>query len=231
MKTDLSDAIKAANSVVFMTGAGVSTASGIPDYRSKGGLYDGQSNPEYLLSHENLQEHPASFYEFVKQNMYFPEAKPNVIHEKMAAITNQKRTIITQNVDGLDKKAGAKNVIEFHGDLYDIYCQKCHENTDYQQYLISDRHEKDGGIYRPDIVLYGESINPNVISHSVEVIRHADVIVVVGTSFQVYPFAGLIEYRDPKAQLFAVNEQVLHFPMPVTMIQGNAVDVFENLEE
>ncbi|MDT3391582.1 MAG: NAD-dependent protein deacetylase, partial [Bacillota bacterium] len=141
---DLQATIKAAKFVTFLTGAGVSTPSGIPDYRSKNGLYANQQSPEYLLSTENLQQHPADFYQFVKENMYYPQAKPNVIHEKMAAISNEKGAIVTQNVDGLHKAAGAKHVVEFHGNLYHIYCQKCHQDFGYQQYLTSDRHAADG---------------------------------------------------------------------------------------
>lgn len=122
---DLQTAIDNAHHVTFMTGAGVSTHSGIPDYRSKGGLYANSADPEYLLSADNLRDHPASFYDFVKTRMYYPDAKPNVIHEKMAAITNKKGTIVTQNVDGLDTKAGAHHVVQFHGTLYQVHCQKC----------------------------------------------------------------------------------------------------------
>ncbi len=112
--------LHAAQHVVFLTGAGVSTASGIPDYRSKTGLYRQQANPEYLLSHTNLITNPASFYEFVTQQMYFPEANPNVIHQVMATIANQKGQIITQNVDGLHTKAGERDVIDFHCSLYRV---------------------------------------------------------------------------------------------------------------
>lgn len=143
---DLQTAIQQAKHVTFMTGAGVSTASGIPDYRSKGGLYADQVDPEYALSIDNLQAHHEDFHKFVVNNMYFPAAKPNVIHEKMATITNQKGTIVTQNVDGLDRKAGAEHVVEFHGNLYRIYCQTCHKHFDYETYLKSDIHAADGGI-------------------------------------------------------------------------------------
>lgn len=226
---DLKKAIDDAKYVTFLTGAGISTPSGIPDYRSKNGLYSGRERPEYLLSHENLVQHPASFYDFVKTNMYFPEAKPNIIHEKMAEITNEKGAIVTQNVDGLHTKAGAKNVVEFHGNLYDIYCQTCGERVSYRTYLENDHHQKDNGILRPNIVLYQEGIPQQALEGAVAAIEAADLIIVVGTSFQVYPFAALINYRQSDAKLVAVNKEVLKFDFPVTMIKGDAQEVFAKL--
>ncbi|GAF39406.1 NAD-dependent protein deacetylase, SIR2 family [Agrilactobacillus composti DSM 18527 = JCM 14202] len=226
---DLKKAIEQAKHVTFLTGAGVSTPSGIPDYRSKGGLYAGHQNPEYLLSHENLIQHPDSFYDFVKNNMYFPNAKPNIIHEKMAVISNEKGSIVTQNVDGLHTKAGAKHVVEFHGNLYDIYCQTCGKHVDYKTYLTDYHHQEDGGILRPNIVLYQEGIPEKNLEGAVQAIEAADLIVVVGTSFKVYPFAALINYRSRNAKLVAVNKEKLDFDMPVEMIQGDAQDVFARL--
>lgn len=226
---DLKSAIATASTVTFMTGAGVSTASGIPDYRSKGGLYADAERPEYALSHDNLQAHPAAFHEWVLANMYHPEAKPNIIHEKMAAITNEKGTIVTQNVDGLDRQAGAKHVVEFHGNLYRIFCQTCGQTTDYAHYRQSDRHEADGGIYRPGIVLYGEPIDGDVVDRAVAAISAADLLIVVGTSFQVYPFAGLIGYARPDATLVAVNKEPIDLPAGAHMVVGDATTVFADL--
>nr|WP_208422625.1 NAD-dependent protein deacylase [Latilactobacillus fragifolii] len=221
--------LQAAQHVVFLTGAGVSTASGIPDYRSKTGLYQHTANPEYLLSHTNLITHPASFYEFVTQQMYFPNAKPNIIHQVMATFANQKGQIITQNVDGLHTKARARDVIEFHGSLYRVSCQKCGQSVPYQAYLKDMYHQDCGGILRPNIVLYEEPIDPTVIEQAIQAIEAADLIVVVGTSFRVSPFASLIEYRRPDAQLVAINQEILQFEMPVTMIQADAATVFATL--
>ncbi|KRM99358.1 NAD-dependent protein deacylase [Loigolactobacillus rennini] len=226
---DLKQAIEKANHVTFLTGAGVSVPSGIPDYRSKNGLYAGHQNPEYLLSQDNLRDHPEDFYKFVKASMYYPDAKPNVIHEKMAAISNEKGTIVTQNVDGLHAKAGAKHVVEFHGNLYRIYCQKCHQTFNYQQYLQSDRHEKDGGILRPDIVLYGEALPEQAISQAVSAVGEADLIIICGTSFQVAPFSMLVNYAQPNTQIVAINEQRLRLPFKFEMIQADAQQVFQAL--
>lgn len=226
---DLKQAIAEAKFVTFMTGAGVSTASGIPDYRSKGGLYSDLASPEEALSDENLRQHHAAFHDWVVKKMYYPDAKPNVIHEKMAAITNAKGAIVTQNVDGLHQKGGAKHVIECHGNLYNIFCQTCGKHFDYQTYLQSDVHQEDGGILRPGIVLYGEPIDPDVVERAVLAISQADLLVVVGTSFQVYPFAGLISYAKPGAVLAAVNREPIALPAGAHMVVGDAVDVFSKL--
>ncbi|WP_125705867.1 NAD-dependent protein deacylase [Lacticaseibacillus daqingensis] len=225
----LKDAIAQAEFVTFMTGAGVSIASGIPDYRSKGGLYSGMARPEAALSIDNLRAHHAAFHEWVCTNMYFPAARPNVIHKAMATITNQKGAIVTQNVDGLHTLAGAQHVIEFHGNLYEIYCQTCGAHVDYQTYQASDVHAVDGGILRPAIVLYGEPIASAVIAAAVAAIRRADLLVVVGTSFQVYPFAGLIQEARPDAVLAAVNREPIALPAGAHMVVGDAQTIFAAL--
>ncbi|WP_461214520.1 NAD-dependent protein deacylase [Lacticaseibacillus sp. GG6-2] len=227
---DLQHAIDQADRVAFLTGAGVSTASGIPDYRSKGGLYaDANQKPEYALSDDNLARHHADFHRWVLANMFHPEAKPNVIHETMAAITNAKGTIVTQNVDGLDRQAGAKHVVEFHGNLYRLYCQKCHQTFTFEQYRESDVHAEDGGVIRPDIVLYGEPIAPDVVEAAVAAISSADLLVVVGTSLVVYPFAGLLRYAQPQATLVAVNREALQLPVGAHMVVADAQEVFATL--
>ncbi|GAA3184043.1 NAD-dependent protein deacylase [Lentilactobacillus kefiri] len=223
-----------ARRIVFLTGAGVSTASGIPDYRSKNGLYtnDKSDKPaEYYLSSDCLRSEPKVFWEYEKSNMYYPDAKPNVIHERQAQFTQQRdATVVTQNIDSLYRKAGTKNLIEFHGNLYHVYCQKCHKTVDYKDYLKSMYHENCGGILRPDIVLYGEGLDPVAISKSVDAVSKADLIVIVGTSMRVYPFAGLIDYRSQNADVLAVNEEQLQFSFPFTMVKENAVDFFKDLK-
>ncbi|KID41061.1 NAD-dependent protein deacylase [Fructilactobacillus fructivorans] len=223
-----------AKNIVFLTGAGISTPSGIPDYRSKGGLYtnDKSNKPaEYYLSHDCLVNEPEVFYEYVKKNMYYPDAKPNVIHEKQAELTRQNRaSIITQNVDNLYEKADAKNLNEFHGNLYHIYCQKCGKHVDYHEYMKSMYHKNCGGILRPNIVLYGEGINTQTVENSVRLMSQSDLIVIVGTSMRVYPFAGLLDYRNPNADVIAINQEALHFDFPFTMVKEDAVDFFDKLK-
>ncbi|UQS84337.1 NAD-dependent protein deacylase [Bombilactobacillus thymidiniphilus] len=226
---ELQQLIDQANFVTFMTGAGVSTASGIPDYRSQTGVYAGKQNAEYQLSHDNFVNHPQDFWEFVKTNLYFPEAEPNVIHQKMADIAQRKGMIITQNVDGLDKKLQNENVIEFHGNIYDTYCTKCQQPVAWQQYLQNYQHENCGGLIRPHVVLYGEGIAEQAVQQSVAAVVKADLLIIVGTSFQVYPFAGLLQYRTPNARLVAINKTPLEVGINDVMITGDAVDVFRQI--
>ncbi|GHP13119.1 NAD-dependent protein deacetylase [Lentilactobacillus fungorum] len=231
---DIQSEFDHAKKIVFLTGAGVSTASGIPDYRSKGGLYtnDRSNRPaEYYLSSDCLRDEPKVFYQYEKKNMYYPDAKPNVIHEKQAEFTKKKgATVVTQNIDNLYREAGTKNLVEFHGNLYNVYCQKCRKKVNYKDYLTSMYHRNCGGILRPDIVLYGEGLNPSAISQSVDAVSKADLIVIVGTSMRVYPFAGLIDYRSANAKVLAINEEALSFSFPFTMIKENAVKFFKDLK-
>ncbi|EDN9971471.1 NAD-dependent protein deacylase [Listeria monocytogenes] len=226
----LNEALKKAERIVFLTGAGVSVPSGIPDYRSKNGLYAGMSSPEYMLSHTCLVREPDKFYQFVTENMYYPDAEPNAIHTKMAEIEAEKDvTIITQNIDGLHEKAGSKKVVNFHGSLYHCYCQKCGMSVTAQEYLKSDIHSGCGGIIRPDVVLYEEAISESAIDQSLAAIRQADLIVIVGTSFRVSPFCNLTDYRNKKARIFAVNKERISLPYPFEMMESDAVKVFAEI--
>ncbi len=228
---DLKQDINKAHHIAFLTGAGVSTHSGIPDYRSKNGIYQGVSqSPEQLLSDETLYHQPEAFYQFVMKNMYFPKAQPNSIHQKIAQLCNEKGDLITQNVDGLDKKAGNKHVIEFHGDLYDIYCTTCGQKFSYDEYAKHMRHEKDNGIIRPGIVLYGEPIDQKRLYASVAAVQSSDVIIISGTSFVVYPFAQLLAYRQQNAKVWILNNTPLaQQPDEVKAIIADARDVFSQL--
>ncbi|EGN0215668.1 NAD-dependent protein deacylase [Listeria monocytogenes] len=226
----LNEALKKAERIVFLTGAGVSVPSGIPDYRSKNGLYAGMSSPEYMLSHTCLMREPEKFYQFVTENMYYPNAVPNMIHTKMAEIEMEKDvTIITQNIDGLHEKAGSKKVVNFHGSLYHCYCQKCGMSVTAQEYLKSDIHTDCGGIIRPDVVLYEEAISESAIEQSLAALRQADLIVIVGTSFRVSPFCNLTDYRNKKARIFAVNKERISLPYPFEMMESDALKVFAEI--
>ncbi|USS87901.1 NAD-dependent protein deacylase [Fructilactobacillus hinvesii] len=226
--------VDSAQHIVFLTGAGVSTPSGIPDYRSKSGLYTtGNTNrpTEYYLSHDCLVNEPAVFYQFVMKNLYYPDAQPNVIQKKQAAFTNANRAaIVTQNIDNLYEAAGASHLHEFHGNLYRIYCQKCGAVVDYQTYAQSMYHQQDGGILRPDVVLYGEGINPDVVEASVNAVMNADLILIVGTSMRVYPFAGLLDYRQPNVPVVVINQEHLDLPGANTQYQLDASEVFDRLQ-
>ena len=231
MDTHIQQLFDNAKRIVFLTGAGVSTASGIPDFRSANGLYTQDKNAEYYLSHRYFSSDPEGFYEFCKKNLYFPDARPNVIHQKQAALTNQDRaTVITQNIDNLYEEAGTTHLIDFHGNLYHVYCEKCGETVPVADYLKSRIHAKDGGSLRPDIVLYDEGIKQDDIMNSVRAMQAADLVVIVGTSMKVYPFAGLLEYRNPDAQVLAINQQKLNLPCEFTMVQTDATKFFNELQ-
>ena len=202
---EVKELIRDSNNIVFFGGAGVSTASGLPDFRSATGLYNKENNsnysPEYMLSHDFFANHPDEFIKYVKENLMIEGVLPNECHyaleklEKMGKLQG----IITQNIDGLHQKAGSKNVVELHGTLNDYYCVSCGEKYDlayvnkYQDVPIC---EKCGDIVRPDIVLYGEGLDQNNISHAINLISHADVLIVGGTSLAVYPAAGLIDFYN-----------------------------------
>ncbi|EUJ47561.1 NAD-dependent protein deacylase [Paenilisteria rocourtiae] len=228
----LAESLVSSERIVFLTGAGVSASSGIPDYRSKNGLYMGKENPEYLLSATCLQNEPDKFYAFVRDNMYYPNAEPNVIHKKMAEIerrAGKKVTVVTQNIDGLHAKAGSRNVVEFHGSLYRCTCQRCGMMLHVERYLESDKHEDCGGTIRPDVVLYEENLPEDAINRALEAITKADLIVIVGTSFKVSPFCNLTDYRKAESVVFAVNQELLRLPLKYTMIQDNAISIFKEL--
>lgn len=219
-----------AHHIVFLTGAGVSTASGIPDFRSANGLYTKDKNAEYYLSHRYFAKDPAGFYQFCKDNLYFPDAKPNVIHTKQAALTQQDRaTVITQNIDNLYEEAGTKHLIDFHGNLFNVYCEKCGQSVPVAEYLKSRIHQADGGPLRPDIVLYDEGIKQENVIDSVRAMQAADLVVIVGTSMKVYPFAGLLEYANPAATILAINQEALQLPVKFQMIQTDATKFFADL--
>lgn len=231
MDTKIQAAFDNAKHIVFLTGAGVSTASGIPDFRSANGLYTQNRNAEYYLSHRYFASDPEGFYEFCKKNLYFPDAKPNVIHEKQAALTQQDRaTVITQNIDNLYEEAGTKHLVDFHGNLYNVYCEKCGKSVPVEEYLESRIHKLDGGPLRPDIVLYDEGIKQKNIVNAVKALQNADLVVIVGTSMKVYPFAGLLEYRDPNAKVIAINRQKLNFSFGFEMVQEDATKFFDELK-
>jgi len=223
----MATAILEAKKPVFMTGAGVSTLSGIPDYRSMTGIYttSGLKEPEYLLSRRAMLSDTEDWYEFVKQ-LYHPEAQPNLIHEKIAKL---KAPVITQNIDGLHSLAGTAELVEFHGSISRHYCEECGEEVESETFLQSYRHEACAGLIRPDVVFYDEQIKPENIQHSIELLSSADAIFIVGTTFKVYPFAGLINYASPKAKLYAINRDPLSLPNLEASYLGDAKAVFELL--
>ena len=196
----LKELIDGSDNIVFFGGAGVSTESGIPDFRSVDGLYHPQFDypPETILSHTFFYQHPDYFYRFYRQKMLPLEAQPNAAHKKLAALerAGKLRAVITQNIDGLHQAAGSKNVLELHGSILRAYCSRC--RRPYPADVINKGTGVPrcdcGGVIRPDIVLYEEQLDEDVLRKSIDYIRNADVLIVGGTSLNVYPAAGLINY-------------------------------------
>ena len=205
--------IEASDNIVFFGGAGVSTESGIPDFRSVDGLYHQQFDypPETILSHTFFYQQPDYFYRFYRQKMLPLEAQPNAAHKKLAELeaAGKLRTVITQNIDGLHQKAGSKTVLELHGSIWRNYCTRC--GKFYPPEFIRDCAGVPkcacGGVVKPDVVLYEEGLSEDVLHRAVHAISRADVLIVGGTSLTVYPAAGLIRYyRGSKLVLINRDE-------------------------
>ena len=222
--------IRAAERITFLTGAGVSVPSGIPDYRSIGGVYEGLEEPEYLLSYRCLQREPAKFYDFVKR-LYHPEAQPNACHLAMAELARRKESVrvVTQNIDQLHQLAGSQDVVNFHGNLYDCYCSKCLASVSAATYLQSDRHEDCGGQLRPAVVLYGEGLAVEAVEQAIEAVATADVLVIVGTSFRVHPFCDLVHYLPAGRPIIVVNREEIMLAQEHIMIKSDVVSFFSEL--
>jgi len=195
--------INESKSTVFFGGAGVSTESGIPDFRSESGLYQAKQvygyPPEELLSYRFFVRHTELFFRYYRENLIAWEAKPNAAHTALAKweARGLVRAVVTQNVDGLHQAAGSKNVLELHGSNWRQYCMKCRARYDLDYILAQEGVplcETCGGVVRPDVVLYGEQLNDNVVSAAVNAIAGAQLLIVGGTSLAVYPAAGLLRY-------------------------------------
>ena len=189
------------NRIVFFGGAGVSTESGIPDFRSQDGLYNQQYRypPETIISHSFFVRDTDEFYRFYKDKMLITEVEPNAAHRKLAELeaAGKLTAVVTQNIDGLHQKAGSRNVYELHGSIHRNYCMKCGKFFDAQYIKAAPgtpRCDACGGLVKPDVVLYEEGLDSAVINGAVNAIREADCLIIGGTSLVVYPAAGLIDY-------------------------------------
>ncbi len=193
----LTDAIKNAKRITFFSGAGMSTDSGIPDFRSETGLYKNNKHAEEIISHSFFMENPKEFYEFYKEKMVFKDAKPNYGHKFIADLQDLKDvTVVTQNIDGLHQLAGSKKVYELHGSTHRNFCMKCHKFYTLEDILNKGDipHCDCGGLIKPDVVLYEESLDSKIINDSVDAIANCELMIILGTSLNVYPAAGLIKY-------------------------------------
>ncbi len=206
--------LKDSQNIVFFGGAGVSTASNIPDFRSSTGLYSirlkKNFSPEELVSHTFFVQYPEDFFEFYKKHLIYPDAKPNDCHIALAKLEEMAKlkAVITQNIDGLHQEAGSKKVYELHGSVHRNYCVSCGEfyNGRYvREYDGVPKCKKCGAVVKPDVVLYEEALDDNVISKAVSAIMQADTLIVGGTSLVVYPAAGLIRYFQGK-NLVLINK-------------------------
>lgn len=196
----LQQMLKQSRRVVFFGGAGVSTESGIPDFRSTDGLYHQKYPfpPETMLSHTFYRQHPEEFFAFYRDKMLYPQAKPNAAHKKLAELEQAGKltAVVTQNIDGLHQAAGSKKVFELHGSVLRNYCERCGKFYSVDDILNSSGvpHCSCGGIIKPDVVLYEEGLNQDVMEGAVHAIMDADMLIIAGTSLVVYPAAGLIRY-------------------------------------
>ena len=196
----LNEMIRESKRVVFFGGAGVSTESGIPDFRSTDGLYNQtyQYPPEMIVSHTFYEERPEEFFDFYKNRMLFLDAKPNAAHLKLAELEKAGKltAVITQNIDGLHQKAGSREVLELHGSVLRNHCERCGRAYGLEAVLGSTGVPKCacGGDLKPDVVLYEEGLDEDVMARAVHYIRQADMLIVGGTSLVVYPAAGLVRY-------------------------------------
>ena len=226
----LQEIIDASDNIVFFGGAGVSTESGVPDFRSESGIFKSLEKygdtPERLVSHSYYLEHTDKFFSYYKDCLIFPEAEPNPAHYTLARLEKEGKlkAIITQNIDGLHQKAGSKNVLELHGIVYRNYCEICKKEYDLNFILESEGipHCTCGGIIKPDVVLYEEALDMNILNKSAQYIMSADTLIVGGTSLAVYPAAGLINYFKGK-NLVLINKSQTDYDNLATLVINEAI--------
>lgn len=229
--------IKEAKYLVFFGGAGTSTASGLKDFRSASGLYHEKTlyPPEQILSHSFFEKNTNYFYQFYRKNLNSLTAKPNICHKYLAKLEKQGilKSIITQNIDGLHQKAGSTNVLELHGSILNNYCTKCHKKINANEVFSTNDipHCKCGGIIKPDVVLYEEPLNENIIANAIKEIEKADVLIVAGTSLVVYPASSFIHYFKGK-HLIIINNEITPLDNKADLIIHDDIsNVFQYLDK
>lgn len=235
---ELKEMIDGSNNIVFFGGAGVSTESGVPDFRSVDGLYNQEYDypPETILSHTFYRRNPEEFFRFYRNKMLFPDVKPNVAHLALAKLEEmgKLKAVITQNIDGLHQEAGSKIVYELHGSVHRNHCESCGKfygfNDIYKMQKVPTC--ECGGVIKPDVVLYEEGLDQKIIQLSVQAIAKADVLIIGGTSLAVYPAAGLVDYyrgnklvliNKSKTQKDQRADMVIH--EPIGEILGQVVEL------
>lgn len=231
----LNEIIQNSNNIVFFGGAGVSTESGIPDFRSVDGLYNQKYDypPETILSHTFYRQKTAEFYRFYRDKMLCLDAKPNAAHLKLAQWEQQGKlkAVITQNIDGLHQAAGSKVVLELHGSVLRNYCEDCGKFYDAEYILHSEGVPacSCGGSIKPDVVLYEEGLNQKTLEDAVRYISEADVLIIGGTSLAVYPAAGLIDYYRGNKLVLINKTPTTRDRMADLVVQGSIGEIFSSL--
>lgn len=227
--------IEESDNIVFFGGAGVSTESGIPDFRSKDGLYNIEYDypPEEILSHFFFINNTKEFYRFYKDKMNSLKYEPNITHYKLADLEKRGKVkaVVTQNIDGLHQKAGSKVVYELHGSVRRNYCISCKKFYDGEYIFSSEDIPKCecGGIIKPDVVLYGEGLDNETVENAIKAIKESDMLIVGGTSLTVYPASGLINYYKGN-KLVLINRDETSFDRKANLVINNSLgDVFKNL--
>ena len=229
---NLKSIVHSSQNIVFLGGAGVSTESNIPDFRSEAGIYKTKNNfsypPEIMLSHTFFMSHTEDFFDFYRKKMIYKDAKPNDTHYALAELEKREKlkAIITQNIDGLHQMAGSKNVLELHGSIHRNHCIKCNKFFDLD-YVIKSKElipkcDKCNGLVKPDVVLYEESLDTDVLNTSVEYIRNADILIVGGTSLAVYPAAGLVDYFNG-SNLVLINKSTTPYDNKANIIIHDSI--------
>lgn len=232
----LKEIVDNSNNIVFFGGAGVSTESGIPDFRSVDGLYNQKYDypPETILSHTFYRRKPKEFFQFYRDKMLCLTAKPNAAHYKLAQWEKEGKlkAVITQNIDGLHQAAGSKEVLELHGSVLRNYCESCGEFYDAEYMLHAadvPKCSKCGGPVKPDVVLYEEGLDQDILNKSVQYIREADVLIIGGTSLVVYPAAGLIDYYRGNKLIVINKTPTGRDSMADLVVQGSIGEIFSKL--
>ena len=232
----LKQMIDSSNNIVFFGGAGVSTESGIPDFRSVDGLYHQKYDhpPETILSHTFYRRNPEEFYRFYRDKLIGFEAKPNAAHIKLAQWEQEGKlkAVITQNIDGLHQAAGSKKVLELHGSTLRNYCEECRKFFDAEYVRKSEGVpvcDACGGPVKPDVVLYEEGLDQQILSEAISYIKNADVLIVGGTSLVVYPAAGLIDYYKGNKLVLVNKTATARDDVADLVVQGAIGEIFSQL--
>ena len=234
---ELQDIIDHSNHIVFFTGAGVSTASGIPDFRSTDGLYNQkyQFPPEEILSHHFFLQQTKEFFRFYRDKMLYPNVQPSYVHRYIASLEKHQKkvTVITQNIDGLHQLAGSTNVLELHGSVLRNTCMQCHTKYSLDDILTMDTVPlcpKCKGIIKPDVVLYEEGLDETILNQSLHALQTADTCIVLGTSLVVYPAAGLLRYFGGKTLVLINRDQTSYDSTADLAIHDDFINIFPSLK-